>query len=75
MTTSHLISHRLFVAALNQEKTTGPGQAGSRDKFAAEPAAGTRSGEAQLSSGMVSSASQRSLLSEGVSAGLRFLRA
>lgn len=71
MTTSPLISHRLFVAALNPEKTKGPGHATTRVQLPAEVAAGARAGEARVSSGNVIQATHRSL----VNAGLRLLRA
>ncbi|MCW5555004.1 MAG: hypothetical protein KIS67_22930 [Verrucomicrobiae bacterium] len=75
MTTSPLISHRLFVAALSQEKAKGPDRTGPPGQFPAAAAADARTGEAHYSAGDAGPAGQRSLVSEGVSVGLRFLRA
>jgi hypothetical protein len=75
MSTLNLISHRLFVAALNQEKPRGINRESSPAHFAAEPAYGAPRSEVPLPSGLGAEGSQRSLLSKVVSARIPLLRA
>lgn len=75
MSTLNLISHRLFVAALNQAKPRGRNRERSPAHSAAGPAYGDPRSEVPLPSGLGADGSQRSLLSKAVSAGISLHRA